>query len=238
MSNLGLVTAAAAVVTGATAQSVAGIGFSLVAGPLLFATFGARDGVRVSLALSLLVNVVVLAREYRRILWRKLLPVLVAAVVTTPVAARLLSGAPPRAALIAAGLATVCGAGMVAIGFRPTPSYPRAATIGVASAVMNVLASASGPAVAVYAAAAGWDSGAARSTLQAYFLVLNVVAIATLGVPSASGPQALTLLAALIVGSSFGAWLAARASAAAARQLALAVAILSGASLAAAALAG
>jgi uncharacterized protein len=62
--------AVVAVAVGATAQSISGIGFALVASPFLVATLGASEGVRTALVLSTLVNVCVLAREYRCVAWR------------------------------------------------------------------------------------------------------------------------------------------------------------------------
>jgi uncharacterized membrane protein YfcA len=51
--------AAVAVLVGAVAQSVSGIGFVLVCGPLLVAALGAHDGVRLAVVLSLVVNLAV-----------------------------------------------------------------------------------------------------------------------------------------------------------------------------------
>ena len=56
---------ALAVLVGAMAQSVSGIGFVLVCGPLLVAALGPDDGVRLAVVLSLTVNVAVLARTWR-----------------------------------------------------------------------------------------------------------------------------------------------------------------------------
>ena len=67
--------AAVVVAVGALAQSISGIGFALVSGPLLFTVFGAREGVRVAVVLSMLVNVGVLAREHRAVMVRRVLPV-------------------------------------------------------------------------------------------------------------------------------------------------------------------
>ena len=98
-SELDLALAAAAVGVGAAAQSVSGIGFALVSGPLLFAVFGAREGVRVAVVLSMLVNIAVLSREHRAVMWTRVLPVLVTALAVTPLLVRNgirgLSGAQP-----------------------------------------------------------------------------------------------------------------------------------------------
>ena len=91
-----LLVAALAFTLGAAAQSVSGIGFALVSGPLLFTVFGAREGVRVAVVLSMLVNAGVLVREHRAVMWRRVMPVLVTALAVTPLLVHLLEGAHPR----------------------------------------------------------------------------------------------------------------------------------------------
>jgi len=76
-----------AVLVGALAQSVSGIGFSLVCVPFLVGALGAHEGVRLGVALSLLVNVGLLARYHRDLDWRGALLLLAPAAVATPMAA-------------------------------------------------------------------------------------------------------------------------------------------------------
>lgn len=216
------------VAVGAAAQSVSGIGFALVGGPLLFAVFGAREGVRVAVVLSMLVNVSVLAREHRNVLWRQVFPVLVTALALTPLLAWLLSDAHPRLLRALAGTVVVIGAGLVASGRTRDTGVVGGVAAGAASATMNVLASAGGPAVAVYAAGARWDPSRVRATLQAYFLSLNVVTVVTLGPPHWSWSRAIALVAALVVGAALGAVLANRVPVEVARKVTLALAAAGG----------
>jgi len=233
-----LLLAAVAVAVGAAAQSVSGIGFALVSGPLLFTVFGAREGVRVAVVLSMLVNIGVLAREHRSVMWRRVAPVLVTALVVTPLLAHLLQGAHPRLLRGAAGAVIVLGAAVVASGRTADTGLPGGVAAGLASATMNVLASAGGPAVAVYAAGARWDTLRTRATLQAYFLCLNVVTLLTLGPPHWSATRAVTLIAALLMGTAVGALAAGRVSARGARGATLLLAAAGGLAVLAAAIAG
>ena len=233
-----LALAAAAVLLGAAAQSVSGIGFALVSGPLLFTVFGAREGVRVAVVLSMLVNIAVLAREHRAVMWRKVLSVLVTALAVTPLLVHLLSGAHPRLLRAAAGLVIVLGVAVVAAGRTVDTGLPGAVGAGLASAVMNVLASAGGPAIAVYATGARWDPLRLRATLQAYFLALNVVTVLTLGRPHWSFVRAATLVVALGVGAVAGSFVAPRVSARMARGVTLALAAAGGAAVVVAAAVG
>jgi len=233
-----LLLAAVAVAFGALAQSVSGIGFALVGGPLLFALYGAREGVRVAVVLSMLVNVSVLAREHRSVMWRRVAPVLVTALAVTPLLAWLLDGVHPRLLRAAAGAVVVIGAVLVAAGRTRDSGVAGGVVAGLASATMNVLASAGGPAVAVYAAGAHWDPARLRATLQAYFLSLNVVTLLTLGAPSWSAHDAVALVAALIAGAAAGAWLSGRVPVELARRVTLALAAAGGLAVFVSALAG
>jgi uncharacterized membrane protein YfcA len=223
-----LALAAIAVGVGAAAQSVSGIGFTLVGGPLLFTVFGAREGVRVAVVLSMLVNIAVLVREHRAVMWRRVAPVLVTALAATPLLVHLLASAHPRALRAAAGAVIVVGAGLVAAGRTRDTGLVGGVVAGLASATMNVLASAGGPAVAVYATGARWEPARVRATLQAYFLALNVVTVSTLGTPDWSLPQVVVLVAALGVGTAAGAVLAPRVSTHLARGVTLALAAAGG----------
>ncbi|MDQ1374120.1 MAG: uncharacterized protein QOJ09_1458, partial [Actinomycetota bacterium] len=74
-----LVLAGLAVAAGAVAQAVTGLGFSLVSAPLLIALAGPRDGVRLNLVLSVLVNVVLLVPQRTHVRRRDVVRLLVPA---------------------------------------------------------------------------------------------------------------------------------------------------------------
>ena len=220
--------AAVVVAVGALAQSISGIGFALVSGPLLFTVFGAREGVRVAVVLSMLVNVGVLAREHRVVMVRRVLPVAIAALAATPILVTALSSANSTALRAAAGAVIVIGAALAAAGRTRDFGTLGGVVAGLISATMNVLASAGGPAVAVYAAGAGWEVTRLRATLQAYFLALNVVTLLTLGRPSWSAGRAIALIGALLVGSVAGGVVAPRVSTRLARTVTLLLAAAGG----------
>jgi uncharacterized protein len=220
--------AALGVGVGAAAQSVSGIGFALVGGPLLFAVFGPREGVRVAVVLSMLVNVAVLVREHRAVMVRRVLPVLVTALASTPLLVHLLSSVHTDGLRAAAGGVIVVGAVLVAVGRTRDSGVIGGIVAGLVSATMNVLASAGGPAVAVYATGARWDPARLRATLQAYFLCLNAVTVLTLGAPHWSAHRAVVLVIALAAGSAVGAFLAPRVSHRLARVVTLLLAAAGG----------
>lgn len=222
---------ALAVLVGALAQSVSGIGFSLVCGPLLVAALGPADGVRLGVVLSLALNAVLLVRHRSATDLRSAVLLLVPAVLTTPLWARAVRSAPSRLAEALAGAAALLGALALAAGLRWRAARGRAGAVGagVLSAGTNVVAAIGGPPVALYAANAGWPAEASRSTLQLYFLVLNVAALASLGLPQVPGTLLAACAAALVVGMLAGAPLARRVPERAARRTTLALAGLGGA---------
>lgn len=184
-----VVLAALAVAAGAVAQSVSGIGFVLVSGPLLVTLLGQADGVRVAVELSLALNLVVLAPEVRSVRGRVLPTLLVPAALATPLTALALRQADARVAALLAGSLTIAAAALVGRGHGWPGAGRRSSALsaGALSGAMNVTAGIGGPAVALYAQLAGWPAQQVRPTLQAYFLALNVVALAVLG-PIAIAP--------------------------------------------------
>lgn len=218
-----------AVLVGALAQSVSGIGFSLVCGPFLVAALGSREGVRLGLVLSLLVNVVLLARHKGELDRRGLLLLLVPAAAVTPPAALVVRRLPDRPAEAAAGVVIVLGALLLAAGVRWSAARGTAGAVavGCASAVANVVAGVAGPPVALWADNAGWSAGRTRATLQGFFLGLNVVGLLSLGTPRAGG-LLLGSAAGLAVGLLLGAPLARRVAEPVARRVTLGLAVAGG----------
>ena len=221
---------ALAVALGAIAQSVSGVGFVLVCGPALVAALGQREGVRTALVLSMVVNAAVLINEHRHVAWRAAVTLMVPAIVTTPVAAELLQHAPVRLAEALAGAAAVLGAAALAVGLRWHAARGAVGAVGagVLSAAMNVAAGISGPPVVLWTDNARWPRERTRSTLQVYFLAINAVALASLGLPHRPVRELALALVAVALGLAMGSVLARRVSAVVARRTTLALAAAGG----------
>ena len=220
-----------AVLVGTLAQSVSGIGFALVCGPLLVAALGAQDGVRLAVLLSLVLNAVLLARLWREVDVRTTLLLLVPAVLTTPGFAVLSRRMPERAGAAAAGAVVVVGVAVLALGLRWHAARGRrgAVAAGVLGALTNVLAAVAGPVVALWAANAEWPQRVQHASLQAFFLGVNCVALPSLGAPRVGAGLLAGCLAALAVGAGLGAPLSHRVGETAARRTTLALAGAGGA---------
>lgn len=200
------------VLVGALAQSVSGIGFSLVCGPLLVAALGPPDGVRLGVLLSLALNVVLVVRFRREVDRRAAVLLLLPTALALPLFAVLARSVPDRAAAAAAGGVVLLGAVLLACGVRWRGARGRAGAVaaGVVAAATTVAASVAGPPIALWAANAGWSAAVQRATLQAYFLGVNLVALPSLGAPGVAGRTVLLCLVALGAGVALGAPLARR----------------------------
>ena len=220
-----------AVLVGTLAQSVSGIGFALVCGPLLVATLGPQDGVRLAVLLSLVLNVVLLSRLWREVEPRRTLLLLVPAALTTPVFAVLARGLLERAGAAAAGTVVLLGVGVLATGVRWRAARGRTGAVaaGVLGAATNVLAGVAGPVLALWAANTEWPHRAQRASLQAVFLGVNCVALPSLGTPRVGAGLLAGCLAALAAGALLGAPLSRRVGETAARRTTLALAGTGGA---------
>ena len=222
-----------AVLVGALAQSVSGIGFVLVCGPLLVAALGPQDGVRLAVLLSLLLNLALLLRLWRLVEVRRTLQLLVPAAVATPMFALAVRDLPTRPAAALAGAVVVGGVALLASGARwhAATGATGAAAAGLLGAAGNVVAGVSGPVVALWAANAQWRADVARASLQAFFLGLNCVALPSLGLPEVGVGLLLACLAGLAVGSLLGIPLGHRVGDEAARRLTLLLAAAGGAAV-------
>jgi uncharacterized membrane protein YfcA len=217
-----LVLAALAVAGGAVAQAVTGLGFSLVSAPLLIALEGPRDGVRLNLVLSVLVNLVLLVPQRDDVRRRDAVRLLVPAAIATPIAAWATSRVDTDALLVVAGVLTAAGALALLTGARLRRSS--ATVAGVLSGIMNTVAGIGGPVVAMHALHEGWPAHERRATFQLYFLGLNLVGLLALG-PRWPSP---VLLVGLAAGFLAGRAVAPRVPEHAARTATLVVAIAGG----------
>lgn len=201
-----------AVAAGAGAQAVTGIGFSLVCAPLLTVALGGNDGVRLANLLAIAVNLLVLRRERRAADLRNVLVLLIPASLAAVATAWLIRDANPHALAVVAGSLVLVTVAVLASGLQAQRLAGRVGALlaGAISGAMNVAGGVGGPAVAGYALNARWSAAQTRATLGAYFLGINVVSVASRGVPGLSAWLFAGGAVALIVGFGVGVLLARR----------------------------
>lgn len=201
-----------AVLVGAGAQAVTGIGFSLVCAPLLTVALGGGDGVRLANTLAIVVNLLLLRREWRGTDMRKAFALLLPAVIVAPVTAWAIDGASPRPLSIASGVLILVVVAALAGGvrIRSLVGWSGAIVAGATSGAMNVVVGVGGPAVVSYALNSGWRAQRLRPTLAAYFLGVNVVSVLARGVPSLTASFLTATTLTVLIGFALGTALAGR----------------------------
>ena len=224
-----LVIAFVGIALGGFAKSVTGLGFALVAAPAMIALLGPREGVAVVVLLGTLASVLPLLGQWRRVLVRDTVTLLLPILLATPIVALLLAGLDTATLALAGGVAVLIG--VVALWRGPTwerlVSTPGAIATGISSAALNVIGGVGGPPVGLYAANAGWDPPESRATLQAVFLVQGIATALVIGL---TWPEP-WMVGALVGGTLAGMWLAPRISTSAARAALLGVAAGGGVAL-------
>jgi uncharacterized membrane protein YfcA len=198
------------VAVGAACQVASGLGFALVCSPLLVLVLGHGPGVRVVLVMSIVLNLVVLARSWRHVRLGDALRLLVpAALFVVPTALLAQSVRTPLLSLLAGSVVVVATVLVIARReLRWLDGTRGAVAAGAASGVFNTLAAASGPPVAIFAAQRRWEPRVMSATLQAFSLPLNLVTLAVLvlvGDGAGGGAAAAAATAATAAGAGAGA---------------------------------
>jgi uncharacterized membrane protein YfcA len=192
---------------GAAIQAITGFGFSLVSAPFLIAAYHARLGIEINLVLSVALNIVLVVVNRRSVRVRSALGLLAPAAVATVAVGLLLKSSAGNAWSITAGSLCLAGTLVLWSGATIPGLHGRAATavVGGLSGAMNVTTGVGGPPVVMFAVNARWSPAVGRATLQAYFLGVNAIGLATLGLPNRIP---LALLVAVGGGALIGAVLA------------------------------
>lgn len=197
----------AVVLAGAATQRLTGMGFALVASPLLVLVLGPFQGVLMANLLSLLVNVSVLAMTWRLVEVRRTLLLAVPALCLVPVGvfvAKKLPAPPLQVAIGALVLAALLVPRLA--GGRTLPVRGRSGAIaaGAASGFMNATAGVGGPALALYAVGSKWDHARFVASAQLYFTLLNAGSVAAKGMPHLGVAVLLAAVASLALGVGLG----------------------------------
>ena len=208
--------AALAALAGASIQAATGFGFALVLSPALFAVLDPTEAVATLLALGLVLNVFVLIEDGGHADWRRIAPMLLAALPGLVAGLLLLQALSKEVLQISVGLAVIGAAGLQisarrAANGRAHPTVlPGAAGLaaGFLSGVLTTSISVSGPPIVLWLEAHGIGPSEFRASLAASFLALNltgwVMLIASEGSPSVDAGVVLPLLGVVVVGYALG----------------------------------
>jgi uncharacterized membrane protein YfcA len=208
--------AALAALAGASIQAATGFGFALVLSPALFAVLDPTEAVATLLALGLVLNVFVLIEDGGHANWRRIAPMLLAALPGLVAGLVLLALLSKEALQIAVGLAVIGAAALqlsarrVADARPQPPRLPGAAGVaaGFLSGALTTSISVSGPPIVIWLEAHGIGPSEFRASLAACFRALNLIGwamlIAAEGSPSVDADVVLPLLGVVLVGYALG----------------------------------
>ncbi len=205
--SVGLILVLVAVLVGAVAQRIAGLGFSLLVAPFLVVLLGAHEGVVVVLVCGLVSSALIMLRVWADVDWRTLAWLGVPAAIATVPASFLALWLPPAPLAIVVSLLVLLALAIsmsmqrttvVVRGWVPTT------VAGVASGATTALAGVGAPAVTAYAMLSRWPQRSFAATLQPFFVLLNIVALVVKfwidpGQSPSFGAWLWALIAALIV---------------------------------------
>ena len=196
----------AAAFTGAFFQRLSGIGFSLLAAPLLVIANGPQQGIRLVNSLTLVVSVTVLissAKDIDVVKAKRLVPAGVLGALPGLALSRVLPSGP-----LEVTVGAIIGFSLTAIILTPdlriSPRMWHTVVAGAASGFTSATAGAGGPALAVYAVATRWPQKSFAATAQISFSVQAAVALGVRGLPQIAPHQLGIVLLAVLSGLVLG----------------------------------
>lgn len=170
----------AIVFLGAAAQRISGMGFALVASPFLVLLLGPFEGVVLINLLGAVTSFSLFAMTWRRVEYRRVLLLLIPAMIATvpgALVARLVPAAPLSIAVGALIVITLLGS-FFAAGSVKMMGRGGAVLAGGVSGFMSAAAGVGGPAISAYAIAIRWPQQAFAVSIQLFFCLQALTSLA------------------------------------------------------------
>lgn len=173
---------ALAILVGAMAQRVSGLGFALTVAPVLVLLIGPFDGVLMVNLAGAVSAAIVISRVWRRIDWRQFsyltIPALLAVIPGAYIS--VLLGGPELQITVGFILVIALSISLLVNKAQKTvPQFRAAILTGTASGLMSATAGIGGPGVAVYSVLTRWEQRSFAATIQPFFVCLGVTAFVT-----------------------------------------------------------
>lgn len=219
---------------GGLTSGLAGFGFALVCVPLLLQIYPPQTVVTISILLSLLTGWIVLPGVWRQIQLRTVAGLLPWAVGGIGIGALLLRILDVTQIKLVASLAVAGFALSMLRGWTPPGAESRFATVvaGATSGTLNAMVGVAGPPVVMLFVARKFPPHAFRTSIVAYFIAIDIAALAILIPAGEIGwtetRTALLLLPAAVIGTFAGRALVSRLQIAAFQRLVLMMVIVTG----------
>lgn len=168
-----------AVAFGATFQRITGIGFVLIAGPLLVISLDPHNGIILANILSVLLALTVLSRTYKDTAWSIVWRLLLGLTIGLPLGILVVRTLDSDALLLAVGSLTIIAV-LLALFRWPMPFLsrrPGPIIAGAVSSFSTATAAVGGPALAVYGSATGMPMRTFIPTVQVVSLTSSTIAV-------------------------------------------------------------
>lgn len=194
-------------------QAVTGIGFGVIAGPVLLVTMASAGAIQVSIVLSFLIALLLSPITVPHVNWRLLRPLFAGVCIGTPIGAlAYLSLSLEHLKVLAAlvvGAMTVIATGILArFPFFQTDTQVRRGAIGIVCGILNAALAMPGPPVAAYVTAIKSNPRVVRSTTLVTFLLSYPIALGFqamfVGVSDTLAPTVLALFVPTVAGTFCG----------------------------------
>ncbi len=201
-------------------QAITGMGFGVIAGPVLLVSMGSASAIQVSIVLSFLIAALLSPATLPRVNRGLILPLLLGVALGTPVGALLyislnLSALKILAAIVVGAMTIIATGWLTKHPLFERDTRLRRVVVGVLCGALNATLAMPGPPVAAYATAIKADMQTIRATTLVTFLLAYPVALGfqwgfselseelwTVGLPLAL-PTALGTLTGLLVAPLF-----------------------------------
>ncbi|MEU0008334.1 sulfite exporter TauE/SafE family protein [Streptomyces sp. NPDC006314] len=218
------------VVLAASVQWLTGMGFALIAVPVLVLMLGPAQGVVLANCAAGVISIVGLAAGWRRVRIGAMVPLVVAAACTVPAGSWAAARLSEPVLLAGIGTLVTLAVALVMGGARiPALTGTKGAvTAGAVGGFMNSAAGVGGPPYSLYALNAGWSIHEFVPNAQFYGIAVNVFSVAVNGVPRLTGSAWAVTVAAMVAGTLIGRALAPRVRERGVRRLIFTLALAGG----------
>lgn len=161
-------------------RSAFGFGNALVAMPLLVLVIGVKEATPLVALAGLVIALIMLIREWRELIWKDTLVLLISSLAGLPLGLLMLTAFPENIVrtilgliLIGFGLYNLLGIQLPVLQ-KPALAVPFGFLAGILGGAYN----ANGPPVVIYGMMRGWKKEAFRASLQGFFFVSSLMIVA------------------------------------------------------------
>ena len=161
-------------------RSTFGFGNALIAMPLLALVIGVKGATPLVALAGLVISLIMLIREWRELVWKDTLVLLISSLAGLPLGLLLLTALPESVVrtilgliLIGFGIYNLLGVKLPVLE-RPVLAVPFGFLAGILGGAYN----ANGPPIVIYGVMRGWKKEAFRASLQGFFFVSSVMIVA------------------------------------------------------------